>query len=440
MYFVNVASSIKEFCPYEDRVVKQTKYALISIIGGLHQKRFGFDTVKKVAKRIRTYKENYIDKHNATLYVDSGGYSYIVGDLHPMDSAKLCDVYTHYLVEEKDVYDRIFSLDLPISLKYFNYNTKEHIYKYNKLSIELALEQLKKHDNILRDKYYFVWHFKIKSQYDIWKKIVEELGVNEVIKNRAIGGMVGVRGITNIKFSPFIALVYKCFYDYLTAKFFDSDFKLHLLGIYNRSDRFTIAILRQLLDHYLNEEGLDKKCELTYDSISYMREAHKDSRNLPLIYFKNNFEDIQYYPNQFKIPEEILTEIYGDVNIVLPELERIKNNKTLNNISAFTPITIANHKSIDRYFEHIVKKYNILDIYLSSRNYNILRNRISPILLSLENKHPYLFTRSFLSLAHESIKYVYAFHKWYTNSKNEDKLEELIYKFIENIQFPADLD
>ena len=437
MHFVSVASGVKKYCPYENLVVSQTKYALISIIGGLHQKRFGFDTVTRVAKHIQQYKKNYIDKHNAVLYIDSGGYSYIVGDLHPIDSAKLCDVYSYYLREQRDVYDRIFSLDLPISLKYFDYNTKEHIYKYNKLSLQHARDILEKYPEI-RDKFYFVWHFKIKSQYEIWKRIVNELDLNSIVKNRAIGGMVGVRGITSIKFSPFIALTYKLFNDYLNSKLDNYPFKIHLLGVYNRSDRFTIAILEALLNHYLSIHNIDQSCEITYDSISYMREAHKDSRNLSYIHFDNN--DITFYENQFQIPSHILEQIYGgDLDLVKEELNRIKNNETLSNIATFTPITISNHLCIDKFFQFLITKYSILDIYISSQNYNTLKNRINPILLTLSKKYPYLFTNSFIRLATESIKYVYVFHKWFTLDRSESSLETLISKFIDNIGFPADL-
>ena len=43
--------------------------------------------------------------------------------------------------------------------------------------------------------------------------------------------MVALRGITGIRFSPFIGMAYRCLLDYLDAGRFDQDFTLHFLGM-----------------------------------------------------------------------------------------------------------------------------------------------------------------------------------------------------------------
>ena len=436
MHFVNVASGNKNFCPYEDRVVALTKHSLISIIGGLQQKQFGFDTINRAIEQIRNYKSNYIDKHNGNLYIDSGGYSYIVGDIHPNNCLKMIEMYHYYLTHEQNNFDFIFSLDIPISLKYSAFNTKKHIYTYNKMSLEMSKEKLIEFPN-LRDKFYFIWHFKIKSQYEIWKQLYNELDLNKYIKNRAIGGMVGLRKITNIKFSPFIGLSFKTFADFIESGDFTSDFRLHLLGIYNKADRLSIAVLEKLLTAYLKIKNINRSCVITYDSISYMREAHKDSRNLSMVYFRDG--ELIYFENQCEIPNEILDLIYSNKGAITDELSRIQNNEPLQNIAAFTPITINNQIMIDKFFEYIVTKYNIIDILFNSRNYNIFKNKINSIFLYLERKYPYLFTNQFNKLNEESMKYIYAFHKSFVNDMSNQSIEKLIEKLIENVNFPFEL-
>ena len=58
-------------------------FSLISLIGGLKQKDFGFETILAVAMDIKDFHDRFVRPISGTLYVDSSGYSIIKGDVTP---------------------------------------------------------------------------------------------------------------------------------------------------------------------------------------------------------------------------------------------------------------------------------------------------------------------------------------------------------------------
>jgi hypothetical protein len=281
--FVNVASATNNYDIYENDIVNQTRNTLISIISGMSQTNFGLDTMSKAKTQIRKYKELYIDKYNSKLYIDSGGYSVIVGDIHPNDGIKMIECYHDYAKTELDIYNRIFSLDIPIFLKYPNFCTYNHIYYLNYESLKNSKELLINNEEFQK-KFQFVWHFKIKEQYLIWNDIYNKLELNKYVQNYAIGGLVGLRGIVNIKFAPFISLCFKILFNYIERQDFKNSLNIHILGIYIKTDRFMIELLEQLFNKYLEE--YNATCNITYDSINYMRTAQLKSKNMEIYLFK----------------------------------------------------------------------------------------------------------------------------------------------------------
>ena len=47
----------------------------------------------------------------------------------------MIDCYTVYLESEGDIFDYIFSLDIPFSLKYKEFNTRKNIFEANEKSL-----------------------------------------------------------------------------------------------------------------------------------------------------------------------------------------------------------------------------------------------------------------------------------------------------------------
>ncbi len=437
MNFVNVVSSRNLDDQYEKMTVNITKNTLISLISGFHQREFGLNTLQKVKKQIQDYKKTYINTTNSKLYVDSGGYSYIVGDIHPRDTYKLIECYHNYLDTEINNFDRIFSLDIPISLKYNSVNTVRHIYDFNYKSLSLSKQYLLKHPKLV-NKFYLIWQFKLSKQYFIWNKIINELNLNDIIINRAIGGMVGLKKITNIKFSPFIGLSYKLLSDYITANRFEHPLRIHLLGVYVNHDRLMISLLEKLFNSYLKE--YNTHVNFTYDSINPMRTAQLKVKNLDIFAFDNN--NIITYILHKDLPDNILKNIYlqNSYDMVKSEINNINNNKKLNNIQAFVPIVIYSTIQLDNFFDYIVDNYEMVNMFNNSVSLFTLKNQFGSIINTIKFTHPNIFTQRFLTCMTENFKYIYTFHTWFKNKfHDKNQLEKLIYKTIENINFPFNL-
>ena len=240
MKFVHVETTGKPISGKENYLkasVGQVDIALFSLIKGLKQRRFGMDTLIAVADDIEDFRSRYLVPHGKKkLLIDSGGYSVIVGDVAERDIGKFIGCYHEYQEKIRQKYDFIMSLDIPLILDNQSFNTVENVYRYNYQSLAATKENLINYPE-LRDKLYFVWQFKTKEHFAIWNRIVSELDVDRYVKHRALGGMVGLRRLTDIDFSPFIANSFKCFLDYENSPDPADEFRLHFLGsISNTTD------------------------------------------------------------------------------------------------------------------------------------------------------------------------------------------------------------
>jgi hypothetical protein len=300
IHVISNASPLSGKADYTKATTAQVNTCLFSLIGGLKQKRFGFDTLIGVAHEIQDFKKRYLQPHGKKILVDSGGYSAIVGDVSERDIGKFIDSYHEYQLKAREDYNYIMSLDIPLILDNVSFNTKRNIYHYNKQSLAATKENLISNPEI-SDKLYFVWQFKTKEHYAIWDRMVSELDLNQYIKHRALGGMVSLRDITGIDFSPFIANSFRCFLDYEMSPDPFHDFRLHFLGINIRYDRFIIAFLEKLFKHYM---GNSHNAVLTYDSINYSRAAQLKMRYLEVYSFIE--PDLIVYRDIPSVPEKIL--------------------------------------------------------------------------------------------------------------------------------------
>jgi hypothetical protein len=438
----NQTITTEKMIDFSPLTIHKAKNFLISIIDGLNQKNFGLNTLQYSIKDIIFFKNKYSNIPGYKLFIDSGGYSIIVGDVNPSDIPKFIDCYIYYLESQIDVYDYIFSLDIPVFLNYPTYNTKQNIYQLNKLSLSRSLQILNKYPD-LKDKIYFIYQFKIKGQYEIWDKLYEELELKNYVKCWGIGGLVGMRGIlrndpnsNDINFSPFIALTFRCLYDYSHALNQDF-FKLHILGIYIKYDRFQIIILEKLFKLYLQHNNV----LLTYDSINYFRTAELKIKNLEIYTIIG--EDIIKYNSILDVPMEVLKLVYTNTDIdylsnMLFELSRLKTSTNLLNIDTFVPLNVFSNLQIDKFFEMIINKYKIIELF-SSQNYEIFNRKLISILTHLNTKYSFLFTPKLVKCISENLRITYIFHLWWTKDRTKLKLDKLVNDFINKINFPGEL-
>jgi len=412
---------------------------LFSLIKGLRQNNFGYNTLHTVSQEIIEYRK--ILGSDRKFFIDSGGYSIIAGQVSPRDTSKFIECYNTFL--EKDAMDNcdyIFSLDIPIFLKYPESNNIKTIYTANAKSVSESVKILKKNPELYK-KFVFVWQFKILKQYNIWKQIYKEFLENDAnLQNFAIGGLVSLRGITGIKFSPFIALTYKIL-KILYEKNLEVNSILHILGVYHLHDRVIMPFLNKLFNNYYLKDRKNS-VQITYDTVNYaLSGLYKLKEQLMFIPIENSSGSsyISGYAHDLidkmhvVIPDESVLEVVKrDLNCVLA-------GKNVENTTVTSLLNVITQTTIDKIINEELDRNNIVELFVTCENFNKFKNQIMPILLNLEQKYPLIFgNRTKKNLL--NFQYCFAFHQWWLNGRNEQELEKLIEKFISLINFPFDLN
>ena len=429
MKFIPVIGNISGKNRFYREIIELTKAVLHSLINGFSGKSFGFDTMHNHAQNIKQFYQSMIVPNQSELYIDSGGYSFIKGDISMSQISKMIDCYHDFLLHETD-YDYIFSLDLPLSLMEDAFNAKDNVYRYNKMSLEQSVDILKNNSSI-QDKFYFVWHFKMKGQYEIWDKLYNELNLKDVIRHRAIGGMVGLHQMANIKFGPFIAMSFRCFNDYFVAQRYDQDFRLHLLGIYTEYDRLIINIIEKLFQRYLDTLNIERKAIITHDSANPDISAMNSGGNKEVFSFDNS-QPIKY-PGFKAVPDDILKQIYfidENFDILLECREDFINGRKLQDISSLSPLYAYSYLEFSKYIDHIVDKLQLVDIIMDSQGAIKFNRNLDAKTVNLS---PDIFTKPFIKVLRENMDIVFQFHYDYF-SRNQS-LDPLIHAFTDMIDF-----
>ena len=419
--------------------VNLTQRSLVSLIGGLRQKEAGPDTLLYQVYEIQEYRRRYCDPCNGKLYIDSGGYSIISGEVEPEFISKTIDAYHLVPKHYQNDFDYLFTLDIPVVLTHPSVNTKANLYRLNLKSLA-ATKRLLEQSQQLQAKVVFVWQFKIPGQYEIWKTIYKELGLNNYIQNRAIGGLVGLhQALRNagrsIDFSPVIALPFRCLLDHLNKKDVDKEFRLHFLGVKIRSDRFVIALVEQLFGLYLH--GISE-VQFTYDSINYNTSAMYGSKILVNCwsFFKGNLD---HHENVLSIPDNILRNVYHTDQLykhLIKELGHIKRGEPLENSDMLSPLNIYSNIELDTYFSHIIRNYDLAGIIYRSKSIFEVYPHLKHMLKELKVAQPRIFTNNLTKQIEESVDVLYKFHEWYCKRRDYESLDELIELFIKMINFP----
>ena len=438
MQFVNVISEVPTDPIRRDTAfasTNQTGATLISIIGGLNQKNFGFFTLLKTARQFREFRRSFAAPMNGILFGDSGGYSIICGDVHPEDIAKFIACYCKFFELEHSSVDQFFSLDIPIFTKteFQDFNTVANIYKFNRQSLVESKELMEK-DPEFRKKFSFVWHFKIASQYRIFSQLYEELELSKLVMRRSIGGMVRLPQITGIRFAPFVALAYRCLLDHQEGSYTEELFTLHLLGIKSKPDRFAMALLEQLFERYLKDIA---DVKITYDSINVNRNTQYNVRNVKFNSFDG--DTLNEYRNVFALPQDIIESVYFTDTMqdhFAAELDNLKNGKEMLSTDSFSPLAIFSERSIDRYFSTVIEFFEVIDTFFESTSVIQVKHHLKNMMLKLSLEEPSIFTKNFLQAFIENVEWIFAFHRWFLLKRDRNSLDDLIFEFIREINFP----
>jgi len=413
---------------YTPLIIGQAHGALTSLIDAFNKKDFGYDTTFKTALNIRKFQNTYIKYSGKQSYIDSSGYSIIRGDVARWDIAKVIDCYHQYLDHERQNYDNIFSLDIPFNKKYHLFNTHQNIKDFNHLSLSNS-KKLLEEDPLLADKFYFIYQFKTKEHYEIWNKLYNDLELGKFIKNWSLGGMVSLKTMAHISFSPFIGMSFRCFFDYINSVNPNPTFKLHFLGIYQRTDRFQIAFIEKLIQSYLNSYA---DTLFTYDSINYIRQAQMN-KNLEVFDFNNGVIN-KYSLNE--LPVELIKRVYvNDIycDHFCSEIEQRKCDKPLNNTNVFAPLSIYSNVAIDKFFEHIIEQEDMIDLFKDSISVDHVGIKFKKVFKKLRNEKHSIFTTSLTREIIKNLQITFEFHKWYRDKRDKDSLHNLVLGFIKII-------
>lgn len=400
-------------------VSTQTNGVLYSLVDGLNKKDFGCVSMTSVAQNI-TPCLNSFDEGS----VDSGGYSIIKGDVHPRHIIPVIDCWEYYGKHEYNKYDFLFSLDIPLSLKYDELNARNKIYKYNRLSLLTFIKLIQKFPGIA-EKLFFVEQFKMLPQYEIWKQLYNELNLGKYIQNRSIGGMVGIRKVTRIKFSPFTAIAFKCLLDFITAGKGNRVFRLHFLGISNVYDRLHIAVLEKLFAYYLDCLGYSITVKFSYDSVNFAYTARKN-KSLPV--YTSEGTDLIYNETALAVSEDVLFKVYNGAGLyqhIQGEIDLRRKGYDIRNISSLVPLNIHSNMNIDRYFERLVDEYDLVGLIVKNRSMTVVTSKLQSIMADLHGKLPQLFTKHIQVAIENNIGITHKFHTWFVDNRSYEKLDEL---------------
>jgi hypothetical protein len=318
-------------------------------------------------------------------------------------------------------------LDLPYSTKYSILNTKDYIYKTNKAILTQLINAVRE-NNLLRSKTIYVTHFKTINLYNIWERLDQELCINKFIQNRAIGGLVGLRGATRKEFSPFIGSAFICFYNYYRGNKYENKFRLHFLGVYLPHDRFCIALLERLFKRYL--AGISNIVH-TYDTYRIEKEGRNNWADY--YYFWNSSDSLIKYSDIAKVPLSIIDELYNRNNYIFYELERLKRCEKRLEHSAFAPINFHSNQCIDEYFEYIIDKHQFIDIMMKSSIDAAFI--IKEILNTYSTEYPELISSCFIENTVNSVEIILSFHKWFMEKRDRNSLNTMMINFIKRIGF-----
>lgn len=408
---------------------------LYSLIDGLKGENIGSESVGGIANKIEDYRKQVSLPAGAKIFVDSGGYSFIKGELAESNLDLAISLYQSFLQLKSETFNFIFSLDIPYSIKYQEFNTVKKVYKYNKISLEQSIRVLKADPNLV-EKFFFIYHFKTDNHYKIWQDLGRELSIGNYVKYRAIGGMVSLKEMARISIAPFIATTFQCLYDYQNSPFNGEDFRVHFLGINVAYDRFIIAFLERLIQRYL---GPSIPVLFTYDTIKFKRDAMY--RQDYICEFDNG---ILHAHDPLAIPDSFYQRIYQGneeiIDLTKQDLIRKASGKKHRNQENIAPLTISSELAIDQFFEHVIGANEMVGGIMESRNIVHSKNFFKRKLPEVFDGYHDIFTKQTIKSMLDSLTHVYKFHRWYKDLHDQKTLDLMSMEFItKDIHFPGRL-
>ncbi len=147
-------------------------------------KKYNKYAQKEAALLKRCRDTRFFDE--SLFFVDSGGFQISVGLLDKYQTDALFDIYYHFLVDYKDIYDRAFILDIPPGPGCKVFETFQDVYDLNYKSYTTAANL----PDEVRDKIIYIHHFRTPKLWDIYTRIMRENDLFGKFKHHGTGGIV----------------------------------------------------------------------------------------------------------------------------------------------------------------------------------------------------------------------------------------------------------
>jgi hypothetical protein len=123
---------------------------------------------------------------------------------------------------------------------------------------------------------------------------------------------------------------------------------------------------------------------------------------------------------------------------VQADLKNILDNQRISNTSILATMEVVKNQIFNQIMDAAITNYNIVELFLESKNFNQFKNNFTPIYLQLEKDFPFIFGNK-LSKMLINFQLVYSFHEWWQQGRDLNKFQTMMEKYIRMIGYPFDL-
>ena len=212
----------------------------------------GFNNLIKHMRSKPFFKE-------AELYIDSGGFQIANGALHPHDAPTFIDMYYNSVMENKDLINYAFLLDIPVGPGNKEiFNSYKEIRDLNELSYTKCREIIPA--EIRKEKMIYVHHFRTPKTLEIWNDFLWKQNLAEGYNYYSVGGLVANMATSHQIPILMVALPLINIISYIKNQNKKS-FRFHILGGAQFSEVFLYFLYKKHI-----KVCHDVDIDITYDS------------------------------------------------------------------------------------------------------------------------------------------------------------------------------
>lgn len=456
--YVHVLKGVK---PYTDSldiipsVLKHTGDVLISLQSMYGNGEFSQNKVSAFHDKLLALKSRY-ENLNARIWIDSGGYSFIKGDIDPKYVDQISEMYNSLLIESRNTCHRIFSLDLPLNKKHQNFNDINNVAIVNSRLTKHSLDIVKNSPE-LREKFIFVSHARSREIFQTWENIYRKNNVGTHVRNRAIGGLVGVRAGTKNVMSPFLAAAFKALAEYLSAPVMEAParFSLHFLGINSIADRFLMTVLEGLFKSYDFLRSFD--VDFSYDNSRFSEEARKGNKKNDAFVLGQRL-GLYYVPGYRNINPSSIANAFEEsiAEYVQANLEKWNQGHDVDRTAIFEPLNVHSQMEIDKILLDAARKHDLIDAFYHIHGERSFDKYVDAYLSAISHGHVLCPERSedkkvfleatlfdnddFKKTTKKNLLYAYKLHRWLVSARPPYRgVNQIVLKFIDDWEVDAQL-